>query len=171
MRVSVILVGSSLILLPVGGRSQMDLRSRLQVAAVVQFPDGRNVWTAREWPQSASTPFAGELYTAETLCTFQSDLLDPTRPRSYGWAFRASVGATEVGANQLAVRLEWRRTAPVSAVDVWKSRTLNLEVGQAVAVDKLIPGPVPDGYYCDAIGMELMIRLCGGPRDPCASFP
>ncbi len=149
MTVSVIFTALVVLLLAVGGPvselAQAKLGSRLQIAAVVRFPDGHEVWTARDWPQDGLTAFSGELYTAETLCTFQSNLSDPTRPRSYGWAFKTTAWMTEVGSNQLTVRLDWRQSAPVPSGDAWKSRTLNVDVGQTVTVDRLVPGPVPEG--------------------------
>ena len=147
--------------------ANQDLRTRLQVASVVHFPDGRTVWGATPWRAGEGPSFSGALYTTETLCVFQPNKDDPTKTRGYGWEF--SVGLTDAPSDGLLVRIVWRQTAPESAAGAERTRELSLRPGDSIPIDTIRPGPVAPGRSCDATKMELEVRLCGGSPNPCTS--
>lgn len=141
------------------------LRERLQVATVVHWPGGRVVWAGHPWPSGKQASLSGEMYTNETLCAFQTNIEDPRRVRGYGWTYTLTV--LEDGPAAVRVHVEWQQTAPPLAGVPRRSRPLMLGIGDAVELDRLLPGPVPVGRSCDASSMTLEVRLCGGPVDPC----
>lgn len=144
-----------------------SLHERLQVATVVHWPGGRTVWAGHPWPPHETTSLAGEMYTSETICAFQTNIEESGRVRGYGWKYSLTILAE--GTNAVTVRADWHQAAPAPAGTEPRSRQISLGLGDAVVLDRIEPGPVPDGHVCDASTLTLEVRLCGGTPDPCSS--
>ena len=135
----------------------------LQLAAVVHRPGGVRVWAGTSKLQSREVVAEGEFLTARTMCVFQTHPDHPDRATSYGWRYRLTVGA--VLPEAVSVRVEWRRAAPEAGEA--SAREVTLRRGEAVTLDRLLPGPVASPDACDATAMDLEVRICGGSPDPC----
>jgi hypothetical protein len=139
-----------------------DLAWNLTVAGVVYYPDGHKIWTDHPRWHNGPRPFDDEIVMSDTLCIFGRR--GAATPLGYGWQVEMTpVSST---ADAVTVRVRWHRSLHrgVETAEPGGDVVLTLTPGLAIPLDYIVPGPLPQGRTCRAIGMSLEIRLAPQPN-------